>query len=277
LNLVLRDKLQAASAAEKAYLAARKGKADSALAVVEQSFIQQLAGLGFASIGTFHDTIRSHGHHWRMLRIIYKPSAEILDGMGECIKSGEDWIGYTYYEHTTIYVPELATANVLVDVDYCNQHGIELAADFADPHGAYIAEPGNFGIMVGIHRPAYGDSVALALRYVAQAMLLKRYNASVLIDNNELMFRGKKIYGGAGADIGKIVIGTAAMTLNFNATLANRILKKRPDHPTIKDPHSLNDLIGRVIDPKEMLTYFIEEWLEATESKALNLEWRTKI
>jgi len=274
---IIKVQLVLGSQAEKEYLKARKGKSDEALAEVEQVFIGKLAKAGFPSIGDYQTTVRNYGHWWRTLRVIYKQSAEILDGIQEITRTGEDWIGYTFYDHTTIYVPDIDQADTIIDTDYCNRHSLEVVADHTDPHGGYIAEPGNFGVMIGLQRPASGQAVAMTLRKVTKAMLLKHYGIDVIIDNNELMFKGKKIYGGAGADIGRVVIGTAALTLNFNATLANRVLKKRPDHPTIKDPHSLNDLLGRVIDPGEMLRYLIEEWLETTQSTTTDSEWQKKL
>jgi len=274
---MIRVQLVLGTQAEKEYLKARKGKSDEALAEVEQAFVDALARAGFPSIASYHDTVVAYGHWWRTLRVIYKQSAEILDGIQEITRTGEDWIGYTFYDHTTIYVPDIDQADTIIDTDYCNRHSLEVVADHTDPHGAYIAEPGNFGVMIGLQRPASGQAVAMTLRKVTKAMLLKHYGIDVIIDNNELMFNGKKIYGGAAADVGKIAIGTAALTLNFNATLANRVLKKRPDHPTIKDPHSLNNLLGRVIDPGEMLRHLITEWLEATHSTTMDDTWQTKL
>jgi len=274
---IIKDQLILGSQVEKEYLKARKGKSDEDRAKVEQTFIDNLARAGFPSIADYHTTISLYGHWWRTLRVIYKDSAQILDGIQEVIRTGENWIGYTFYNHTTIYVPDKDHADDIVDTDYCESHGVEILSDFTDPHGGYIAEPGNFGVMIGIQRPCSGYSIGMTLRKVTQAILHKHYGADVIIDNNELMFTGKKIYGGAAGDVGKIAIGTAALTLNFNATLANRVLKKRPDHPTIKDPHSLNNLLGRVIDPGEMLRHLITEWLEATHSTTMDDTWQTKL
>ncbi|GAG25764.1 unnamed protein product, partial [marine sediment metagenome] len=174
----------------------------------------------------------------------------------------------------------------LVDVKYCRGHGIDIVP-YLGQGGCYVTEAGDLGILLIFHRPALGEGVEHTLKEVMQSVLMEHYGVETYLETNELMTKqfiaplyllpcsitppnGVKIWGDAFANMGKIVMVVGALTLEFDAVKTKKILKERPGHPEVKEPQGLNDLLGRKLDPKEMIEFVIAEWLKATNSKLAN-------
>lgn len=279
----LKENLFAGSVAEKKYLKTKKelhvGYSSEDLEKIEQQFIDDLAKVGFASITDYHSSVFSYGHYWRTLTPCkYNTADHIPDAVQEALDTGQDILAGTLYKHTTVLVPDVSKASELVHLDYCQSKNIEVLSDLGTG-GAYISENGNIGIMIILHRPSLAVGMEMTLKIAMQNVLLYRYDVETYIETNELMTKqfiahpnGVKIWGDTHADLGKVSMVCGALTLEFNTTEAKKILKKRPDHPEIKEPHGLNDLIGYKIAPAECLEFLIAEWLKETNSNVRDIK-----
>jgi len=280
----MREKLIKANQAEKEYLKARRGKCDDALAAVEEIFFAKLREAGFQSVDDYYDNVRNYGHRWRTLTFgRYNTADQITYGIDEAYATGNDIIAYTIFDHTMAVLPDVKDAESLVDVDYCQNHGVEIVSHGAGETGCYVAEAGNVGVLLVLHRPCYARAMELELKKVIQNVLLNHYGVTTYLDKNEIMTRhfpqhpdGVKIWGDAQADIGRVSMAVGGLTLEFHKEEAERILKLRPDHPTLKEPHGLNHLLGYKINPGQCLIFIIEEWLKQTESQVTDRKWRTR-
>jgi len=283
---VIRDKLIQGSQAEKEYLKARKGKSDEALAQVEQVFITALARAGFPSIADYHAVTSLYGHWWRTLYPASYPVwtvENMPEAIKESIETGKDIFAYTLYDRTIALVPDISKTEELVNVGYCQRNNVDIVP-YLGSGGCYVTEAGNFGILLIFNRPALAEGVEQTLKEVMQAVLLEHYQVKTYLETNELMTKqfiahpnGVKIWGDSFANLGRVVMVVGALTLEFDTPKVKQILKKRPDHPEIKEPHGLNDLLGRKLDPKEVFDFVLAEWLKQTKSVIADTEWQTRL
>lgn len=282
----LKDTLIAGNLAEKQYLKANKlVKNSKEQEQAQEEFIAALGAIGFTSIADYQKQVKLYGHYGRTLEVQRRDSdygVTIPQIVEEAYSSGKDVFVYCLYDHTVVYLPKMEKANELVDLKYCQKHEIEVAPDTGSG-GAYIAEPGNIGVLFILQRPALAEGMEKTLKEVMQSVLLNRYGVKTYLETNELMTKefiaplyllpctvsppnGMKIWGDTCADLGKVSMCCGCLTLEYNTAKAGKILKPRPNHPDIKEPCGLNDLLGKKLDPHEVLAFFLAEWLKATQS-----------
>jgi len=283
----LKDRLIAGSAAEKAYLKARKGLTDNSLAVEEQIFLAALKSLEFQSVADYQDKVFKHGHWWRTLKFgRYKTVGQIPYGVVEAAETGKDIIAFTAFDHTAAVLPDSSKAAELVDVDYCQSTGVEIVSHGGIKTGCWVMEAGNVGVLLVLHRPCFARAMETELKEAMRTVLLVRYGVETYIDKNELNYimtkqfiantNGFKIWGDSYADLGNVSMVVGGLTLEFHADKVNKILQKNADDPA-KQPHGLNDLLGYKVDTAECLQFIITQWFEQTHSVTKDEQWQQSL
>lgn len=232
----------------------------------QAEFTTELKQLDIQSISEYHELVKAVGYKGRTFKVMRIPFSSVEQAIYDAIEQKEDVLIAVTTSETVVYIGSTIGAGKDIDKNFCQENNIPLIPIGLHGSSDWVSVAGNPCIEFVIMPPIQSSFANVIMQAIAD-MLKEQYELNVTLDGNDCIVKvgdvSNKICGiGVGYVAGALLIGVG-ISMKLDKELCANI---HPGKAPQKTPNSIEDLVGREINPTILTNQIIQKLGEVTES-----------